>query len=67
VLASAVDDDVLTVEQVASLLKLGRNAVYDAVARQAIPHRRIGRLIRFSRAGLMRWLAACEAADKEHH
>ena len=50
------DDDVLTVDGVAALLKLGRNGVYEAVGRNEIPHRRIGKQIRFSRRGIMRWL-----------
>jgi excisionase family DNA binding protein len=50
------DDDVLTVEQAAKFLRLGRNAVYDAIGRGAIPHRRIGRSIRLSRVALLRWL-----------
>lgn len=58
--------DVLTVEEVAALLKVGRNAIYDAVTRREIPHARIGKQIRFSRAAIVRWLSSCEAADKEH-
>lgn len=50
------DDDVLTVEQAAKFLRLGRNAVYDAIGRGEIPHRRIGRSIRLSRVALLRWL-----------
>ena len=50
------DDDVLTVEQAAKFLRLGRNAVYDAIGRGEIPHRRIGRSIRLSRVVLLRWL-----------
>ncbi|HET9623467.1 MAG TPA: helix-turn-helix domain-containing protein [Kofleriaceae bacterium] len=50
------DDDVLTVEQAAKFLQLGRNAVYDAIGRGEIPHRRIGRSIRLSRVVLLRWL-----------
>jgi excisionase family DNA binding protein len=58
------DDDVLTVEQAAKFLRLGRNAVYDAIGRGEIPHRRIGRAIRLSRAALVRWLAgSCGAAS----
>lgn len=49
-------DAVLDVEQVATLLRIGRNAVYDAVGRNEIPHRRIGKQIRFSRAAILRWL-----------
>jgi excisionase family DNA binding protein len=50
------DDDILTVEQAAKFLRLGRNAVYDAIGRGEIPHRRIGRTIRLSRVVLLRWL-----------
>ena len=48
--------DVLDVPHVASLLGLGRNTVYDLVAKNAIPHRRLGKQIRFSRVAVMRWL-----------
>ena len=59
------DDDVLTVEQAAKFLRLGRNAVYDGIGCGEIPHRRIGRAIRLSRAALMQWLAgSCGAASK---
>jgi excisionase family DNA binding protein len=52
-------DDVLTVPQAMKLLKMGRDAVYSGCARQLIPHRRIGKHIRFSRLALMRWLDSC--------
>ena len=61
-------DDVLTVELAARLLQVGRNKVYELVARDAIPHRRLGKQIRFSRAGLMRWLASWSSQGaKEGH
>lgn len=50
------DEDVLDVQGAMALLKLGRNAVYDGCTRGEIPHRRIGKCIRFSRAALLRWL-----------
>jgi len=50
------DDDVLDVSGAMRLLRLGRHAIYDGVARNVIPHRRIGKHIRFSRAALIRWL-----------
>lgn len=50
------DGDVLTVDEVAAMLKLGRNAVYESVNRGEMPHRRIGKQIRFSRHAVMRWL-----------
>jgi excisionase family DNA binding protein len=48
-------DEVIDVERVARLLHVGRNTVYALVARNAIPHRRLGKQIRFSRAVIMRW------------
>jgi excisionase family DNA binding protein len=49
-------NDVLTADEAAALLRVGRNQLYEAVSRGEIPHRRIGRSIRFSRAVLIRWL-----------
>lgn len=49
--------DVLTVPEAMALLRLSRDAIYASCARGELPHRRIGRAIRFSRAALMRWLA----------
>jgi excisionase family DNA binding protein len=51
-----VADDVLDVAGATRLLRIGRNTVYELVARNAIPHRRLGKQIRFSRAAVMRWL-----------
>ena len=50
------DDDVIDVIGVARMLHVGRNKVYEMVARNEIPHRRFGRRIRFSRTAIMRWL-----------
>ena len=49
-------DEVLDVEGVTRLLRIGRNTVYELVGRNEIPHRRLGKQIRFSRAAIMRWL-----------
>ena len=53
------DPDVLDVRGAMALLRVGRDSIYEGCARGTIPHRRIGRVIRFSREALMRWLAAC--------
>ena len=50
------DDDVIDVAGVGRMLHVGRNKVYEMVARNEIPHRRFGRGIRFSRTAIMRWL-----------
>ena len=52
----APDDDVIDVAGVGRMLHVGRNKVYEMVARNEIPHRRFGRGIRFSRTAIMRWL-----------
>lgn len=57
--AFSEDNDVLTVVEAAKFLRLGRNAVYDALGRGEIPHRRVGRAIRLSRQALVRWLSSC--------
>jgi excisionase family DNA binding protein len=55
---ASATDDVIDVQAVARLLHVGRNTVYALVARNAIPHRRLGNRIRFHRAAVMRWLAS---------
>jgi excisionase family DNA binding protein len=47
-----IDSDVMTVEEGAAFLRIGRNALYDAIGRGEVPHRRIGKAIRLSRAAL---------------
>jgi excisionase family DNA binding protein len=49
------DDDVLDVSAASRLLRVGRNTVYELVGRNQIPHRRLGKQIRFSRAAIRRW------------
>jgi excisionase family DNA binding protein len=64
--AAVVDADlVLAVEDVAALLRVGRNTVYALVAKNQIPHRRLGKQIRFSRAALMQWLSWSWQVAKE--
>ena len=48
--------EVLTVEEVAKLLRVNRKTVYDAAQRGEIPGRKIGRILRFSREAVVQWL-----------
>jgi excisionase family DNA binding protein len=57
--------DVLDVPHVASLLRVGRNTIYALVAKNQIPHRRLGKAIRFSRSAVMSWLSASWQVAKE--
>jgi excisionase family DNA binding protein len=50
------DQDVFTVAEAARFLRIGRNQLYSAISRGAIPHRRIGRSIRLSRIAVVQWL-----------
>jgi excisionase family DNA binding protein len=56
--------EVLNVDEVAELLRIGRNSVYDAANRGEIPHRRVGRRLIFSRSAVMEWLAGKEPANQ---
>jgi excisionase family DNA binding protein len=48
---------VITVDEVASLLRVNRNIVYDLFQRGEIPGgRKVGRSIRFSRDTVIKWL-----------
>lgn len=49
-------DDILSVEEAAKLLKVGKACLYSAIAAGSVPHRKIGRHIRLSRSALVRWL-----------
>ncbi len=48
----------LTVEEVASLLGLGRTAAYEAARQGQIPSRRLGRRIVIPVPALLEWLGA---------
>ncbi len=56
--------EVLNVDEVAELLKLGRNSVYEAASRGEIPHRRVGRRLIFSRAAVLEWLSGKMPANQ---
>lgn len=61
---STATDEVLNVDEVADLLKLGRNTVYEAASRGEIPHRRIGRRLIFSRSAVLEWLSGKTPANE---
>ena len=61
---------ILTVDEVAELLRVNRNTVYDLFNKGELPGgRRVGRRIRFSRDVVVRWLSranVCESHDEEY-
>lgn len=54
---TAIENEVMNVDEVATFLRVNRNTVYEAVAARRIPHQRLGRRILFSRSALLQWLA----------
>jgi excisionase family DNA binding protein len=57
---------VLTVEEVAELMRIDRKTAYAAIAEGEVPGvRRLGRCIRVSRDVLLRWLAEGEGGRVE--
>jgi len=47
---------VLTVEDMAAYLRIGRGKAYELVHQRQVPHVRVGRYIRIPREALLRWL-----------
>lgn len=53
----STESPVMTVDELAALLRVNRKSVYEAIARGEIPGiRRIGRTVRASREAVLAWL-----------
>ena len=48
--------ELLTPEQVAGMLQVKLSTIYAWTHQRAIPHFKVGRLVRFTRRGLEQWL-----------
>ena len=60
-----MSEALITVEEAVVHTHLSRDTIYRMVAREEIPHLRIGRMIRFTISSLDAWLASCMKAAKE--
>lgn len=49
-------DELLTAEQIAEILKVRKNRVYELARSAGLPSVKIGRYLRFPRQGLAEWL-----------
>jgi excisionase family DNA binding protein len=47
--------ELMTADEIASALRVNRKTVYDAYKRGELPGKRLGRLLRFPRALVVRW------------
>ncbi len=51
-----LEDPILTIPEVARYLKMSKSKVYSLVAREEIPHLKIGRSVRIRRKDLQAWM-----------
>ncbi len=57
--------EVLRVPEAARLLGVSRDALYEAIKRGEVPHRRIGRRILLCKEVLLEWFQECEPWAQE--
>lgn len=53
----------LTVEEAADVLRVGRNTCYELIRQHQVPYIRLGRLIRIPRHALMNWIGQKTASS----
>lgn len=58
-------EKLLTAKQVSELLEVSVSAVYDWVSRRQIPYVKLGRLIRFKKNEIFRWVDTRTIRPKE--
>ncbi len=51
-----VEDKLMTVKEVAGYLSIKESTIYNMTMRETIPHFHIGRLLRFKRDAIDKWL-----------
>ncbi len=56
---------VFTVDEIAPMLRVGRNAVYLAIQRGELHAYRVGRFLRVREDDLRAWLAACATTERQ--
>lgn len=57
------NDQYMTPDELSDWLKVRKDWVYDAVQRKAIPHTRVGRLLRFHRGEVRAWLKQIQESE----
>ena len=53
-------DEVLTIQEAATMLKVTVNSMYQRVARREVKFLKLGRLLRFKKSDMLEFLKACE-------
>ena len=52
------ENDILNIDEAAELLKITKSTLYKLVHREAVPFKKVGGSLRFSKHVLMEWVAA---------
>ena len=58
------ENPIMRADEVRKLLKIGKNTLYDWVNRGLIPHKRVGRVILFSKKRIQEWLNNNESIEE---
>jgi excisionase family DNA binding protein len=54
-------DELLTLDEVAAMLRVPRSWIYERTRRKLIPHVKLGKYLRFPRRALVRWVEGLDA------
>lgn len=63
---STTGTSLLTAREVAAMLRVTPGWVYAATRRNAIPHMRLGRYVRYRRVAIEAWMASIEQSPPRH-
>jgi excisionase family DNA binding protein len=58
-------EPLLTADEVASFMRVTRSWVYAETRRDALPHARLGRYVRYRRSAIERWLDESQRGPRE--
>ena len=64
--AAANGDQLLTAGEVADLMRVTRGWIYAQTRRDAIPHLRLGRYVRYRRSAIEQWMVQIERRPPEN-
>jgi excisionase family DNA binding protein len=54
------EDDLMTIDEVAEFLKLGKPTIYNLVSASKIPNSKVGKRLYFSRKKILKWIESGE-------
>lgn len=61
---SFIDDDIMTIDETAKLIKLAKSSVYGLVHQKKIPFNKVGKKLYFSKAEILQWINNGKHATK---